>query len=252
MTVKWSTKYERKPGRWIFEPTLEYRDIGALIKNATRKVWKVPLYYFHLRSGGHVKALEIHAKNVYFVRFDIEDFFGHVTQTRITRCLKTFFGYPKARQMAKDSTVQHPIEKNRWVLPYGFVQSPILASLALAKSRLGTALDTLHKERDFKVSVYMDDIIVSCNDLKKLEAICDTLMCAAKKSEFAFNSAKCEGPATAITAFNIELTHANLAIVAIRLGEFALEMGTGSEQQRRGILSYVKSVNSDQADRLRV
>lgn len=252
MPVKWSTKFERKPGRWVFEPTLEYRDIGTLIKNATRKVWRAPQYYFHLRPGGHVKALKIHSKNKYFVRFDIEDFFGRVTQTRVTRCLKMFFGYLKAREMAKDSTVRHPIEKNRWVLPYGFVQSPILASLALAKSRLGTLLDTLHKAKNFKVSVYMDDIIVSCNDLTTLETVCATLKLAAEKSEFAFNSAKCEGPAVAITAFNIELTHTNLAIIATRLDEFALDMGAGSEQQRRGILSYVKSVNSDQADLLSV
>ena len=98
----------------------------------------------------------------------------------------------------------------------------------------------------------MDDIIVSCNNPTTLNSVCATLTLAAEKSKFAFNSAKCEGPAAAVTAFNIQLTQANLAIVPARLYEFARDMRSGNEQQRKGILGYVKSVNPDQADRLNV
>jgi len=97
------------------------------------------------------------------------------------------------------------------------------------------------------VSVYVNDIIVSCNDLAKLEEACEALIPAAMKAGLAFNAAKCEGPATTITAFNVELTHANLAIIAERLEEFARDLGLAGEQQRRGILGYVNSVNADQA-----
>ena len=194
--------------------------------------------------------MQRHLKSSYFVRFDIEDFFGRVNQTRVTRCLKEYFSYAEARQMAVDSTVRHPIESKRWVLPYGFLQSPILASLALAKSRLGTILDRLHKTSDMSVSVYVDDIIVSCNDLPKLEKACEVLIAAATKAGLAFNAAKCEGPATTITVFNVELTHANLAIIAKRMEEFARDLGLGGEQQRRGILGYVNSINADQAKAL--
>lgn len=248
MPQKWVTKYQRKPGRWVFEPTDEYRAIGEEVRKATQKAWRPPSYYFHLRKGGHVAALRRHAVKTYFARFDIEDFFGRVNQTRVTRCLKEYFGYSTARRMAQDSTVRHPTVPSRWVLPYGFVQSPILASLALSTSRLGSALDRLHKARGISVSVYVDDIIVSCDNHEKLQQTCEMLVAAAQKSGLAFNTAKCQGPAQAITAFNIELTHASLQIVADRLAQFAAELATTPSAQRtQGIFGYVKSVNVAQA-----
>src|SRR5258708_9321833 len=126
MAQKWANKYQSTPGRWVFDPTPEYRLIGEEIRKATRKVWRPPSYYFHLRKGGHVKALQRHMRNTYFVRLDIEDFFGSINRTRLTRCLKAFFGFPDARRMADESTVRHPTERGRWVLPYGFIQSPML------------------------------------------------------------------------------------------------------------------------------
>lgn len=249
MPEKWANKFERKPGRWVFEPTAEYRDIGEDIRAATAKVWLPPVYFFHLRAGGHVAAVARHAKHKYFLRCDIEDFFGRVNRTRVTRCLKGFFGYERAREIANDSTVRHPTDKSRWVLPYGFVQSPILASLALAKSRLGTALRTLHKSPGITVSVYVDDIIVSTDDLDALEAIKPLLIEAAQRSGFSFASHKIEGPAVSITAFNIDLTYASIAIAADRLTEFAQDLAVAATQhQRDGILGYVKSVNQDQAN----
>jgi hypothetical protein len=248
MPQKWVTKYQRKPGRWVFEPNDEYRAIGEAIRKATRKVWCAPSYYFHLSKGGHVAALRRHARKTYFTHFDIEDFFGRVNQTRITRCLKGYLGYSAARQMAVDSTVRHPTVPSRWVLPYGFVQSPILASLALSKSRLGSALDRIHKARGINVSVYVDDIIVSCDDHEMLQHVGEVLATAAQKSGLPFNTAKCQGPASAINAFNIELTHSSLAIVAERLAQFAAELAaTPSAQRRQGIVGYVKSVNAAQA-----
>lgn len=251
MAQKWVTKYQRKPGRWVFEPTDEYRVIGEAIRKATRKAWRPPRYYFHLRKGGHVAALKSHARKKYFARFDIEDFFGRVNQSRVTRCLKEFFSYADARKMTLDSTVRHPTGAGRWVLPYGFIQSPLLASLALSKSRLGSLLDELHKGKVVRVSVYVDDIIVSCDDKSQLTEACAALAATGKKSGFGFNAAKCQGPSTGITAFNIQLTTGNLEVVAARLAEFAAVLAVpASEPQRRGILGYVATVNSKQAAQL--
>ena len=244
---KWDHKYERKPGRWVFEPTAEYRTIGEKIKTTICKVWKPPSYYFHLRKGGHVLALQRHRKYTYFARFDIEDFFGRINRTRLTRILKPYFSFVVARQMADDSTVRHPTVRHRHVLPYGFVQSPIIASLALAKSRLGTVLDALHETNGMRVSVYVDDVIVSCDDVARLEQACKALTATAEKAGLAFNTAKCQAPAPSITAFHIELTHAGLAIVAERLAEFARDLAAASPQQRKGITGYVNSVSSAQA-----
>jgi Reverse transcriptase (RNA-dependent DNA polymerase) len=251
MTQKWANKFERKPGKWVFEPTDEYRSIGEDIKNAVKKAWKAPSYYFHLRDGGHVKALRLHTKNQYFVRFDIEDFFGSINRSRVTRCLKEHFSFEDARRMANDSTVQHPTVKGRWVVPYGFVQSPIVASMALAKSRLGSELQRLHCTRGVMVSVYVDDIVVSCSDLPQLEKIRDVLTTSAERAALAFNPSKSQGPAIAITAFNINLANASLAVSAPRLNEFAVALAeTPSLESREGILGYVKSVNAAQADDL--
>lgn len=249
---KWFTKYERKPGRWVFEPTDEYRAIGEDIRKKVAKVWRPPSYYFHLRNGGHVAALRRHAQKTYFARFDVEDFFGRVNQNRVARCLKEYFGPEAARQMAWESTVRHPTVPGRWVLPYGFIQSPILASLALSKSYLGSALRQLDKTSGINVSVYVDDILVSCDDPNNLQQACEGLAAAALKSRLGFNAAKSQGPALAITAFNIELTHGNLEIVAERLAEFAaLLAATPSAQREQGIVSYVTSVNAAQGAALK-
>lgn len=251
MIERWANKYERKPGKWVFEPTDEYRALGKDINNATRKVWRTPCYYFHLRPGGHVAALRRHLRYKYFVRFDIEDFFGRISRTRVTRCLRGYFGHAKAREMADHSTVRHPTEKGRWVLPFGFVQSPLLASVALSQSRLGKVLETIEKTRGMQVSVYVDDIIVSCDDPAKLTDVCEKLVAASIKSGLAFNTAKSQGPAGQITAFNIELTHASLAISQERLDEFKLALAAGaSPDKQKGILNYVKSVNHAQATKL--
>lgn len=251
MIERWAHKYERKPGKWVFEPTSEYREFGKDIKKVTRKAWRVPSYYFHLRRGGHVAALRRHLRYKYFVRFDIEDFFGRINRTRVTRCLRGYFGHAKAREMADRSTVRHPTEKGRWVLPFGFVQSPILASVALSKSRLGRVLDGIEKARGMQVSVYVDDIIVSSDDPEKLNKACESLADASVRSGLVFNTAKSQGPATQITAFNIELTHSSLAISKERLDEFKLALAdSASEEKRKGILSYVTSINSDQAKQI--
>ena len=70
-------------------------------------------------------------------------------------------GYAIARAWANASTVRPPDDEKRYMLPYGFVQSPILASLALGESRLGKRLCTIAELPQTAVSVYVDDIIVS-------------------------------------------------------------------------------------------
>jgi hypothetical protein len=57
--------------------------------------------------------------------------------------------------MASESVVKRPA-LDGFVLPYGFVQSPILASLALDKSKLGKLLRKLNGRTDITVSVYVD------------------------------------------------------------------------------------------------
>ena len=89
MHPKWVNRFELKPGRWVFEPSAESKALGQKIKAAVEKAWRPPNFYFHLRSGGHVEAVRSHLENTHFLRVDIQDFFGSVNRTRITRCLKS-------------------------------------------------------------------------------------------------------------------------------------------------------------------
>lgn len=252
MPAKWLHKFERKPGRWVFEPSPEARAEGIEVKELVESRWKAPSYYFHLRQGGHVAALHRHQRNSCFIKVDIADFFGSVSRSRVSRVLKEFFSHTEARRMATASTVQHPEDPARQILPYGFVQSPLLASLVLHKSALGKWLDELRRDRRFVVTVYVDDIIVSGTDAAELGSVLTTLKAKAQRSRLPFSDEKEQGPAGSISAFNIELAAGSaLSVLPPKLAEFrdAFQAST-SELQRAGIQGYVRSVNPVQADTL--
>ena len=249
MPAKWVHRFESKPGRWVFNPSTEARAEGAEIKVAVEKHWKAPRYYYHLRRGGHVAALRQHQKSSLFIKLDLSDFFGSISRSRLSRALKNFFSHTEARHMATASTVRHPTNPDKTCVPYGFVQSPLVASLVLHKSSLGAFLDSLSKDRSLVVSVYVDDIIISSADLTRLNTVRDALIARVAKSGFLLNDAKSEGPAAAIVAFNIGIAAGReLAIVERRLLELKTRIeSSGSVYEMEGILGYVRSVNLDQA-----
>lgn len=125
VTQKWTHRYQLKPGRWVFAPTDEAKKTGARTKRSVASHWKPPSFYYHLRKGGHVAAVRSHESSRFFFRADLDDFFGRVNRTRVTRCLKSWFSYAEAREMASESVVKRPGD-DAFVLPYGFVQSPML------------------------------------------------------------------------------------------------------------------------------
>ncbi len=250
MNPKWSTKFQLKPGKWVFVPTREMVALGKEIKRAIEKRWTPPTYFYHLRAGGHVLALRSHLRNSMFLRLDIQDFFGSINRTRVTRCLKPNFGYAKAREWANASTVVNPEKAKQFIVPFGFVQSPIIASLCLHESALGRYLAKLRKNKNFAISVYVDDIIVSCkeNEVDALNnQILSSLEQAAQRSRFVLSAGKMQGPAPAISVFNIDLAHASMRVEEGRMEEFLLALKkSNSEFERAGILAYVTSVNADQ------
>ena len=248
MNLKWSSKFELKPGKWVFVPTADSIDEGRKIKQSIENKWKVPSYYYHLRSGGHVEALKSHLGHSSFLRIDIQDFFGSINRTRVTRCLKSKFDYVTARAWANASTVIDPANKKRSFIPFGFVQSQIIASLCLAESALGICLSKIRKNKNVSISVYVDDIIISTCNAEVSVSILEMLKLAANRARFTLNAQKQEGPAPIITAFNIVLANASIEIDEARLKMFvqALEQAT-NEHQRKGIVDYVKSINVAQA-----
>ena len=247
MAQRWTHRFELKPGRWVYVPEEACRARGLSIKLQVEKIWRAPSYYFHLRQGGHLAALRQHSSSRFFIRCDINDFFGRIGRSRVTRVLKPLFSYINARDIANESLVRRPTD-GAYMLPFGFVQSQLLASLCLEHSKLGRCLDRLHRRDDVKVSLYVDDIIVSSDDQEKLKQILALLSEAATASKFPFEPSKTEGPSALITAFNVEIARDLLLVAPNRLAKFrGAYLTATSEAQQQGIYGYVKSINEVQA-----
>src|SRR5258706_9167 len=96
MNPKWSSRFELKPGKWVFVPTPNSVSLGRDIKSAIEGHWSRPPHFYHLRRGGHVAAIRAHLNSAAFLCLDIQDFFGSIRRSRIARCLKSRFGYRTA------------------------------------------------------------------------------------------------------------------------------------------------------------
>lgn len=245
---QWLYKFRRNSG-WIFVPTKETIAYGQEVKALIEKRWKAPDYFYHLQRGGHVAALRRHSSNDYFLHLDIKNFFGNINATRVTRCMKGIsLAYVKAREIAIHSTVHHPRAKHISILPFGFIQSPIIASICLRESTLGKYLHSLSKQPDITVSVYMDDIILSSKSIDDLTEALAIIEQAASRSRLPLNKKKQEGPDRMVTAFNISISQHRLDITAKRLAEFQQIYHTSTNaNQQAGIVNYVKAINATQA-----
>lgn len=250
MVERWRNKFllEDK-NTWVFEPSERYVSLGKMHKSAIEERWSPPINYFHLQAGGHVAALKYHINNQYFAGADIQGFFEKINRSKITRSIKNILGYSHARRIAIDSTVRHP-ETGRYILPFGFVQSPIIASVCLRFSALGNMAAKFQANRNLKIAIYVDDFVISSNDESLLNNVLDSLICAAERSGFPFSPGKVARPSKSLTAFNIVLSNQNLEICAPRLDLFRDAYQSGNSSQKYGIRSYVNSVNSAQSSSL--
>ncbi|WP_083813652.1 reverse transcriptase domain-containing protein [Gluconobacter morbifer] len=159
---KYSYRHKNKP---IFVPTKIGRRIGDEIKSKVEKHYEFPPIYFHLQRGGHVAAMHHHRNSHIFARIDIARFFYSISRRRVQSALDKI-SVNNARFYAKWSTVSNPYKSPKFVLPYGFVQSPILASLVMSTSEIGDLLLSLTNL--VNASVYMDDILLSSKDPSEL------------------------------------------------------------------------------------
>lgn len=245
------SRFKLPNGKWA------YIQDPALVPSAKeniriiRKKWSPPPYFYHLLPGGHVAALKAHLRSRWFGKIDLSSFFYSVGRHRITRCLKALgFPFRDADQIAIASTVCVNSARRQFALPFGFLQSPLLASIALDQSALGSALRKLHDD-GAKVSVYVDDILVSSATDDPVNEALNTLRTAAKLSNFLVNEAKSQGPTKSVLSFNVLVQSSHMHITAERLetmSQSVLMHGAGPVSN--GILGYVESINEKQASEL--
>ncbi|HEV2079228.1 MAG TPA: reverse transcriptase domain-containing protein [Allosphingosinicella sp.] len=127
-----------KPGTRVYVPTAEGKDRGTEIKKAAESRWHRPSHYFHLRAGGHIAAAREHHAAPWVASLDLQRFFDHISRSRVHRAMKKLgFSKDEAWEIACDSVVDKHPPRRRFSIPFGFVQSPILASVVLSKSALG-------------------------------------------------------------------------------------------------------------------
>jgi hypothetical protein len=228
--------YTRK-GKPVFVPTTICRRIGAEIKGAVESAYVFDPIYFHLQRGGHVAAMHHHRNNLSFSRIDISNFFYSISRRRVQSALDRI-GVGNARFYAKWSTVLSPFNNPRYALPYGFVQSPILASLVMATGSIGQHLLALSSK--VNVGVYVDDISLSSDDAAELQKAYDSTLVALAADGFALSAAKLRPPAPAIDIFNCDLTHGQARVSDDRINVF---LATGPSQTAEdAFVAYCASV----------
>lgn len=229
-----------KNGKPIFAPSERGAAWGEKVKRKVAKLHKFDHFIYHFKDGSHVKALHNHRKNNFFCRVDIERFFYSIRRNRVKRVLKGI-GVRKAEAFAKWSTVKNPYPGDGYVLPYGFIQSPILATLVLSTSAIGNYLRSLDPAI-ITVSVYMDDICLSSQDETALWIAFEGLKAAMEEAGFALNTEKTREPAQIIDIFNCSLESGSTEVLPERIEEFySIER---SEASTGGFETYVNIVKS--------
>lgn len=238
--------------KWAFEQVPE---LAKSAENQMRKIkhlWKPPAHFYHLKSGGHVAAVQSHLTNKYFAKIDLSRFYERVSRNRIIKRLCSLgYALDDATNFAVLSTVWRGKYKadglKQFVLPYGFVQSALLASLDLSKSRLGSEI----QDRIFagvNVSVYVDDIVISGAKVNIVEEAYIAINKAAAIAGFPVNTEKSSQAQEHVQAFNIDFKHGHMEVCRKRFEEFQEDILMDSDTDKRiALVGYVRSVNKEQA-----
>jgi len=216
MIENYNFKY-RSRGKFIFVPTDQCQRKGRRILKFFSKI-AFPDYFFHYKPGGHVAALHVHIQHQYFFKIDIRNFFYSIARMRVTRALR-HWRYPGAGTLAKWSCVANPLGAPAHVLPIGFLQSPLLASLVLMRSPVAQAIERARANGVF-VSVYLDDFLGSHDDETVLAAAYDDIRNTCAEARLIPNPSKLVPPTDAITAFNCDVTNHVAILRPDRIAQF--------------------------------
>lgn len=230
--------YDSNKGRRIFVPTKQARAVGYELKKLVEKIFLPEPFVYHLGGeGGHVAALHRHRSNKYFAKVDLSRFFYTVSRNDVKAALRAI-GVRKAWYYARWSCVKNPYAPPSYALPYGFVQSPLLASLVLSRSPVGDFLRSIADT--ITISVYVDDIALSSNNKQKLDRAYKKLCRTIARSQFLINEDKSLARAFTIDVFNCHLTRKETLVTEDRQAEF--RAGVRTELSEAAFEWYCQSV----------
>jgi hypothetical protein len=177
-------------------------------------------FVYHLsKNGGHVAALHAHRPHSFFARIDIRRFFYSIARNRVARALRAI-GVGRAEHYAKWSCVKNPYGVPSYALPYGFIQSPVLATLVLLQSGVGAFLRDLEAQRIVLVTVYMDDVTLSSDDFDALQGAFDRLLVCLAEAEFEISPDKTREPGPTMDLFNCDVQQGRTAVREERVNRF--------------------------------
>ena len=227
-------------GRHIFVPSKLGERIGEDVKEKVESAYAFDAFIYHLRKkGGHVSALHAHREHHFFARLDIRRFFYGISRSRVRRTLADI-GIGRALHYAKWSCVKNPYGAPAYALPYGFIQSPVLATLVLMESGVGKFLRSLATKGLVLPTVYMDDLSLSSDDLSALQMAFDELLIEVGNAGFEVSPNKTRAPGAAIDLFNCDLSHGQTRVSDDRINAFLANHP--SQHSEDAFVSYCESV----------
>jgi len=183
---------------------------------------------------------------------DLRRFFDQVSRTKVHRALRAIrFSSADAYDLSCQATVMKDRALRPYSLPLGFVQSMHLASLALDRSALGRAIRGVIQS-GVRVSVYVDDVILSADREDMLNAARECLEAGAQTASFAFHPDKCHGPADTVPAFNLRIGRRQLIVSNTRFAQFLDTVRRAPSSRAEAVIAYVATVNVAQARALAV
>ena len=228
MLVNYKFKYQTR-GKFIYVPNEGAIRRAERLFKFFRNV-EFPDYFYHYKSGGHVAALHTHISQRYFFKIDLQNFFYSIARERVFRTLRNWHFRPGGNY-ARWSCVRNPYpEGPDYVLPIGFLQSPMLASLVLMRSPIATAIREV-RERGVVISVYLDDFIGSHADANVLQEAYKKILASCVEANFIPNEQKLTPPSEAIIAFNCDLTHGHTEVTQTRIEKFLEKERSAISQQ---------------------
>jgi hypothetical protein len=221
MIENYKCKFKSR-NKWIFVPNDRCMRKGQRILDYFANRVDLPDYYFHYAKGGHVAALHAHLNNELFFKIDIKNFFYSISRNRVVTVLRHWHcggSYP----LAQWSCVANPYPgMSPFVLPIGFIQSPLLASLVLMRSPVANAIDR-SRSNGVEISVYLDDVIGSHQRAETLRDAYEDILRACVEAKLVPNAEKLTPPSKAIIAFNCNLTKGTAEVTEERIAKFLSE-----------------------------